>query len=420
MALRDFIRGRREPEPQQRSSASAWSDEALDLWLPERLDDYAPRYYSASFAESLPVVIACVGKLSRGVSQMPLQVYDAATDKPIDPRTDEEAHIVGEQWSDRTAAASIERWMRGILLSGKGVVYVERNQDGRVVNGELPLVALHTLDPRWVTRERLLGGQDAEIVYKVNLTGIGVPKITPREDLLYQSFIEARDGVTDREPLRKIWNTVRMAANAAIWAAGFFKDSASPNTVFQADPDFKAPDIIKESKQLWKVQQLMRRLRKSVHVISGKTKPIKLGSNPSEADVENLLVSGLHQVTMIYDVPSLIIGENTNSTFNNVAEAKGEFGDVLIGWANKLAKEISMGLWPMQNRYAKFDTSAAQRAKRIAILAQLVQAAGGPILTANEARAIIDLVRHDSEIADALRETMPVTVNMGGAESSAA
>jgi HK97 family phage portal protein len=124
------------------------------------------------------------------------------------------------------------------------------------------------------------------------------------------------------------------------------------------------------------------------------------------------------EVASAYFIPPPMIGLLDNATFSNIKEQhKHLYQDTLGPWLQRIQQELMLQLFPefpdTENLYLEFNLEEKMRGSFEDQAAQLQTATGGPYLTRNEARAILNRPRIDG--GDEL--IVPLNVITGGQAS---
>jgi HK97 family phage portal protein len=118
------------------------------------------------------------------------------------------------------------------------------------------------------------------------------------------------------------------------------------------------------------------------------------------------------EVAAAYHVPLPMVGILEHATFSNIKEQhKQLYQDCLGPWLTMLQEEIELQLLPefdgVDNVYLEFNIAEKMKGSFEEQASSLTQAVGRPYMTANEARARLNLPSHDNPTADDLADVAP-------------
>lgn len=187
---------------------------------------------SAETAMQAASVYACVSKIARDLSTLPVHVIDQINggkvyDHPV-------ARLLRTPNQYMTAASFWESYVMNLLLQGNGYAHIAH--DGLDPVEMLPLMARST------AAKRTQG-----ILYYVSmLTGQTVPM--PADDVAHTPYM-AVDGITGRSPIATSPKTIGTAIALADFAARYFtQGSHLSNNAFELPP--MSPEAMKETRRL--------------------------------------------------------------------------------------------------------------------------------------------------------------------------
>lgn len=317
------------------------------------------RRFSVEAAVGLPAIGAAVNRISWGVAELPINVYEVnpadGTEKPV-PTTDPEARIIGSRWSKyETAIDGAQRVIASSMLEGKGAAWVERTPGGQ-------LVSITPLPGANVSRRR----EGIETVYEFSgalAASYGITSDTqrlPRENLVYLPFTPPSDGVSDVSPLEATWPSIRAALASQRFMSWFMERGAAPLTVYGKDSG-STGNYEKEQEAFWKAQAKMQDGHRRTMLIPPGYKPYTTGGNPRDANAFDMMAFGVVEVARIYDIPPIMLHDLSRSTYANYEQARLAEAATIERHARRFGLEFSNILWPEGNRIVKLDTSMLGR-----------------------------------------------------------
>ena len=299
----------------------------------EEFASRVPESYSPKTVERIPAVAAAVRLLAGEVSRLPIIVQQEGDDdwKPVDER-DPEQFVLGQQWTATKGKSEAMFFaMRSLLLHGFTANLLRRTPDGRVEE-------IVPLNPEVVTRD----ASGTEIRYLYNgLPREDIPSVLPREDLVWLEWAPAFDG--HRKPVapaQQCWDAMKTLLYATVWAGVYFKRGAVAQVMYQLDPGAVVlPD------EIWKREDEMRASGRSTLQLPTGAKPIKVGGNPENAQLIDLMVFGVQEVARVFGLPPMAVQELSHGTYTNFPQSLRFLARITVSllaeqWADALTTMI--------------------------------------------------------------------------------
>lgn len=318
-------------------------------------------------------VWACVSRIARDLSTLPLHVIDHQTDRRVPDHP--VAQLVRNPNPYQAGPSFLMSYLVNLLLYGWSGVYL----DGPA--GRYP-AALYPLMSRSVQPGRI----DGELVYRVSHSQ------TLRADQVAAVAYMSMDGVTGTSPIRLGSRAIGTDIALAQFAAKFFSQGANVGTVFELPP-LKDGAAIQQVFDKLKAQHEGADNAHRLIAIPG-VKVHKTANSPRDSQAVEARQHQLGEVARLYNMPIGLLDAERSKYSGLEAQYRDYAQATLRPWAVLIESEWSRKLLPEtdQGRYAlRFNLDAIVRADlsvRAEADAKLVQAG---IMTANEARAHHDL-----------------------------
>ncbi|WXW93141.1 portal protein [Arthrobacter phage BrayBeast] len=246
-------------------------------------------------------------------------------------------------------------------------------------------------------------------------------KIIPAEDTFHILGYSPRGDIGGVSPIESLRSVLAEEYEAARQRAQAFRNGARVNGYLERPPT--APDWSREARERFKAGWRGQ-----------------YGGGGSDAYGTPILEDGMkfvpatqtsrdlqyiesrkltrEEVASAYFIPPPMIGLLDNATFSNIKEQhKHLYQDTLGPWLQRIQQELMLQLFPefpdTDNLYLEFNLEEKMRGSFEDQAAQLQTATGGPYLTRNEARAILNRPRIEG--GDEL--IVPLNVITGGQAS---
>ena len=318
-------------------------------------------------------VWACVSRIARDLSTLPLHVIDRQTDRRVPDHP--VAQLVRTPNPYQAGPSFLMAYLVNLLLYGGAGIYL----DGPA--GRYP-AALYPLMSRSVQPGRI----DGELIYRVSYSH------TLRADQVAAVAYMLMDGVMGTSPIRLGSRAIGTDIALAQFAAKFFSQGANVGTVFELPP-LKDGAAIQQVFDQLKAQHQGNHNAHRLIAIPG-VKVHKTANSPRDSQAVEARQHQLGEVARLFNMPIGLLDAERSKYAGLEAQYRDYAQATLRPWAVLIESEWSRKLFPEadQGRYAlRFNLDAIVRADlsvRAEADAKLVQAG---IMTANEARAHHDL-----------------------------
>lgn len=295
-------------------------------------------YYSglsARAAENLSTVLACTGAIATALAYVPSRVYRWDGDTRLEHPTHPLSRLIrygcnpAMTWCD-----TIEHWIADTLLTGNGLLEIERDRNGQVSG-----LIYHP----WgmVTVQELASGR---LAYDVS-DGKGNSRRLLEGEALHLRD-RTNDGKIGVSRLSRSADTVTGADLANRHARQFLANGASPSGVI------KHPGTMtQEQKQSLRWQFSERHAGAAnagrALILDGGLEWQAAQMSPEDAELLETRRFGVEEIARLFQVPPPIIGDYTHNTFTNSETAGRWFATFCLApWARKIEAEFARSLFP--------------------------------------------------------------------------
>lgn len=332
----------------------------------------------------LPVVYACVNRISNPVARFPLKIFKPAKGGGADEVTD---HPLSKRLSvrpnDFMSSRTLRKTVQGhALLWGNGYVEIERNNRGQAV-GLWPLLPWNTHPRRENDRliyQTTIGGQSHRIDYN---------------DVLHIMDI-SQDGYVGQSPISLARQALGLALAMEEFGAKFFANDAKSGG-FLMHPG----NLGGEAQGRLKAQVGERSGLENAHRVKILEEGMKFISTtipPEDAQFLGSREMQIAEIARLYDVPLVLLQshEKTTSWGTGIEQLMiGFVRQTIEPWVHGWEQELNWKLFTEEERkrgyYVKFNMNALLRgdsAARAAFYKEMFSLAG---ITANQICALEDM-----------------------------
>jgi HK97 family phage portal protein len=357
--------------------------------------------YGLMYAQQ-PNVRTCVDFLSRNIAQLGVHAFRRVSDTDRERLHDHDV----VRWLAKPNPATVRYRLLESLVGDIGIYYNAFWFKIRTTDGGRRRVGLVRLPPDEITADGGLlprryiwtnaAGQRIEIPTTDLVTFIGYNPLNPLEGL---------------SPLETLRRTLAEEAAATAHRAAYWLNASRVEGVIERPKD--APRWSPEQKQLFMDQMQSR----YTGVASVGRFPVledgmafkQISFSAKDSEYINARKLGREEVAAAYHIPLPMVGILDHATFSNIREQhKQLYADTLGPWLEWLEEELEAQLLPesddREDVYLEFNIADKLKGAFEEQSAALKDAVGRPFMTANEARARLNLPRQDDESADELAE----------------
>jgi HK97 family phage portal protein len=406
----------------------AAKDASFEAWLAQRgtqflptTTTWPPASMSAELASSLPIigesysaiyrsqpsVYTVVEFLAWQLSQIGIKVYERVSDTDRRQLSDSPiAQLLREPAPGLTYTRFMHRTVADLCIFGNCYWLKLQRGDSRMV---VPLPA-PSVTPRGGT---LLQAD----VYQVGI-GSGQQAFNGEDVIHFRRYSpdDARIGVSPLEPLRRI---IAEEASSSRAREVFWRKNANMGGLLIRSADnplsAEARDRLRED---WRRYSRGGDREGDTALLEDGIDFKPISFSPKEAEFIEGRKLTLETVARAFNIPLSVLGLTQTATYASQKEFhKALYQDTLGPWATMIEDEIQHGLVPWFTNdpdvYVEFNLEEKLRGSFEEKASQLLDAGGGPYMTRNEVRALLNLPRMDDEQADEL----VITNNMQGTEA---
>lgn len=337
---------------------------------------------SATSAENLSTVMACVGAIAGGIASLPALVYRITPDGREEVDDHPLARMIRDGVNDRESWPDfLELWTSNAALRGNGLA--EMVTDNRGAVRELRSAPWNRVSPRILPSGRL--------AFDVtDMAGLYAPAGRPRR-LLQDEVLHLKDRSDDGYLGRSRLSRAREAVGAGIavqrFAGAMYRNGATPRgaLVFKHRLNH---DQIQRIKEMWR--ELFTGSDNAAKTLildqDGDFKPFSV--SPEDAELLASRRFTTEELARIYNVPPPIVGIWDHSSFTNSETAGRWFASfTLTPWIRKIEAEFSRAM--LGRGYSlEIDLSGLTRGDYSARWAAHKIAVDADILTRNEVRQV--------------------------------
>jgi HK97 family phage portal protein len=377
-------------------------------WRTLSLYDSIYRSY-AQLYEQQPNVRTCVDFLARNVAQLGLHTFRRVSDTDRQRLTDHPlAQLIARPNAWTTRYRLIESLMAdlGIYFNA---YWLKFRQDGQ-------LSAILRIPPDMVT---VTGGM-VPTAYEITLGGT-VLKPQPADVVHFRGYnpLNSTVGLSPLETLRRI-----LAEEHAMgdYRENFWKNSARMAGVIErpsSAPDW-GPDARERFKLEWESLYAGTSNSGKTAVLEEDMKWKQISFTAQESEYLSGRKLTREECARAYHIPLPMVGILDHATFSNISEQhQNLYQDCLSPWLRMIEEEIALQLLPdlddSADVYVEFNLSEKLAGDFAEQTKALQSSVGRPWMTANEARARLNLPRIEGSGADEL--VTPLNVLVGGQAS---
>ncbi|MFN6933769.1 MAG: phage portal protein [Tsuneonella sp.] len=300
-------------------------------------------YYSglsARAAENLSTVLACTSAIATALAYVPARVYRTEGDTRLEYTTHPLSRLIKFGPNNRmTWCDTIEHWVASTLLTGNGVLEIERGGNGQVAG--------LTFHP-WgnITVQELSSGR---LAYDVG-DGKGRSRRMLEGEVLHLRD-RTNDGLIGVSRLSRSADTVSSVDLANRHARQFLANGASPSGVLSTDGILTVEQAHSLRTQFDARFAGAGNAGRAL-VLEGGLSWQAAQMSPEDAELLETRRFGVEEIARLFQVPPPIIGDYTHNTFTNSETAGRWFATFCLApWARKIEAEFARSLFPTGSPY---------------------------------------------------------------------
>lgn len=294
---------------------------------------------SARAAENLSTVLACTSAIATALAYVPARVYSLEGDARLENMRHPLNRLIRTGGnSAMTWPDMLEHWVADTLLTGNGLLEIERGGNGQV-NG----LRYHP----WgmVTVSELASGR---LAYDISDGKARLKRLLEGEVLHLRDRTD--DGKIGRSRLSRSADTVAGAKLADEHARQFLANGASPSGII------KHPGTMTSEQRTNMRHQFSQRHGGAANagqalILDGGLEWQAAQISPEDAELLETRRFGVEEIARLFQVPPPIIGDYTHNTFTNSETAGRWFATFCLApWARKIEAEFARSLFPVSSQ----------------------------------------------------------------------
>jgi HK97 family phage portal protein len=327
-------------------------------------------------ALGVPAVYAAVNFLSGTLAGLPRHVYR----KTKEGRTRVDtgvAPILNGVANDGMSSFDLFKYsFEQVFTGGRSITYIERSQNGTVVN-------LWPLDPAKMRVERM---EDGRKIYRYNKTSYEAFEVI---DI---PFMLKSNGVDVRGPIMTNKDAIGMAIAASRYGAKAFQSGGIPPAVLQG-PFQSAAGAVRASDDVAKTMAKLGTQGRSVLALPLGHELKPLGFSPEDMQLLELQRFSIEQIARIYSLPPVFLQDLTHGTFSNTEQQDLHFVKHTVKrWVEQAEAEMNLKLFGRRsNLYVEFNVDGLLRGDFKTRMEAHATSIQNGIRTPNEVRDIENL-----------------------------
>jgi len=371
---------RREKRSQQIDPFTAFAVNAVNM--------PAAASVSARLAENLSAVLACVQVISSAISTLPMYVYrDTGAGREIDERHPLQRMVRNGPNDRQTWPDFIEWLMASTLLRGNGLAHVVTDGAGQVAQ-----LSPYPWDT--VNFQILPSGRLVYDVTEINAIYGGTGRM---RRLLQDEVLHLRcrtdDGLIGRSPLQRSGPVVSTALSTQEFAGKAIANGLWPSGTIEFPTEAKLnPEKVTAIKNELREKLSGAKNAGSFMVLQDGAKWNTASISLEDAELLSTRQFSTEELARLYNVPPVMIGDLSNSSFNNTETLGRHFAiHTLRPWTTKLQAQLARAVFTLeelQTHSIEFDMAELMRGDPVARWNANKIAVDSRILTVNEVREI--------------------------------
>ena len=295
-------------------------------------------YYAGTtgrYAENLSTVFACTAAIATALAYVPARVYRTENGNRIEYETHPLQRLIrygpngAMTWPDL-----IEHWIASTLLTGNGLLEIERAGNG-IVTG------LKFIPWQSVTVQELSSGR---LAYDVG-DGKGRSRRILEGEALHLRD-RTNDGRIGVSRLSRSAETVQGVDLANRHARSFLANGASPSGALESDSAI-GPEQMARLREAFDRKFSGAGNAGRALILEGGLTWKSITMSPEDAELLETRRFGVEEIARLYQVPPPIVGDYTHNTFTNSETAGRWFATFCLApWARKIEAEFARSLFP--------------------------------------------------------------------------
>ena len=337
---------------EERAAPAQASSEMMQFFAPFMMPSATGQVVTIQSALGVPAISAAVQVIATAVAGLPIQVYRKTKQgrEPANATLQSVLNDVANEADMISAFDLVKWWMEQALTWGRGVLFIERNDRGQVLN-------LWPLDPTCLTIRRVNGVK----VYTYQ-DGSRTVNYGPA-DVLDLPFMLKHNGVEHLSPIFMSRDVVGLAQAVTQYGATFFANGGVPpfavTGAFQSGtPMARAADDLEAA-----VRKAAKEKRQALVLPNG-LEIKSIGADAEKAQMTETQRFIIEQIARIYSIPPVLLQDLTNGTYSNTEQQELHFvKHTLMRWILQIEGELNLKLFGRAARttYVEFNVEGLLR-----------------------------------------------------------
>ena len=360
-----------------------WSKRAVtgDFFAPFQTRDVAAPPVNHRTAENLVTVCACVAAVAANIASLPIVVYRRQGRRRLELPDHPLMRLVArgpnrwQSWRDWL------EWTLASTLRGNGLNEVVRDGSGEVT-AFMPLV--------WdgAAVSMLPSGR---LVYDVTDAGAALGAAGRSRRLLDTEVMHLKDrtddGLVGRSRLSRAYGAVQTAMQTQTFAQTMWRHGMHPSGVLSSDKDMTVEQMATMREDL-RTEFAGSQNAGRFMILDQGLKWQSLSVSPEDAELLASRRFSTEEMCRLFDVPSVVVSDLTNSSFNNAEVMLRTFATLTLkGWACKVEQELARSVLA-EDESVEVDLSGLLRGDPNARWTANRTAIDAGILSVNEVREV--------------------------------
>lgn len=296
----------------------AWSDHPAYRTYSFGVNTPAGVRVSPETALLLPVIAACVTRLSFTTAGLPIRVYKESADGSKITDSKHEVYRLlatkkGRPNSWQTGYGFRQMLTMHLALRGNAYAEIIANNGGGIES-------LEPIHPDRVEPERLENGR---LRYKLRAMGDLPERMLTQDEVLHLRWMSS-DGIEGLSPITLAAKSIGLAQAAETHGAALFKNGARPGGILK-HPTKLPPGAAEQLKAEWDKFYSGAGKAHNVAVVEGGMEFHEIGITPEDAQYLETRKFQAEDIARIYGMPPHMVGIMDHATFTNIEHQSTEF-----------------------------------------------------------------------------------------------
>ena len=376
MAFLDFFK-RNRPQGENEVRGMVQSDPRLLQLLGFGNMSEAGVSVTIDNALGVPAIFAAVNVISGTMASLPLHVYRRKGETRTRVRNSPLAKILAGAVNDELTSFDWRKHkFQQTTTGGRGLTYIERNGNGKVVN-------LWPLDPNDVTIKR----KDLKTAYEYKPKG-GKKIEYQAAEIIDIPFMRKADGVGHYSPILSNKDAIGLAIAVNKYGAKFFANGGVPP--FAITGPFQSGGALdRAAKDLDDAVRKAASENRQALTLPGGLEVKPLGVDAEKAQMIETKRFAIEDIARIWGIPPVFLADLTNGTYSNTEQQDLAFVKHCIGqWVRQAEAELNLKFFGRTGgpNFVAFNLDGLLRGDFKTRMDGYARAINSAIMSPNEAR----------------------------------